>query len=298
MFQSVKDLARKIYDHDFGVHVLLADAAMSITNGFLDVFGYLDKRIVCWAHVERKIRENLVGITKDNKKKIKADLEAIHLATSNFAEIPSIDTHQLTLAFEWVKLNKRIVKLNKNDQVLDMFTSTEASGEANKNMSKSDLENNEWSTFDDYISSIQSIRYFTLYESKWELSICSCPYWNKNLFCKHRIGVAYNLNLTQFPGLNLNIEANAKSGRRKHAQEALIRRVSTGPVNPLMLTQEVIVAPTDPSINTTLLAIQSQNTQLNENIAPTGSYITIERISEAPITRKRGRPRKKTPKHC
>jgi hypothetical protein len=109
---------------------------------------------------------------------------------------------------------------------------------------------------------------------------------------KHTKSLHEELNLTQFPGLNLNIEANAKRGRRKHAQEALIRRVSTGPVNPLMLTQEVIEAPTEPSINTTSLAIQSQNTQLNENIAPTGSYITIERISEAPITRKRGRPRK------
>ena len=43
---------------------------------------------------------------------------------------------------------------------------------------------------------------------------------------------------SSFSGLNL--KANAKRGRRKQAATSLIPRHSTGPVNPLMTTQENI----------------------------------------------------------
>ena len=64
--------------------------------------------------------------------------------------------------------------------------------------------------------------------------MCSCPDWDKNLICKHVIGVAYRLDLCEFPGLDLNIEANKKRGRRKQATPALIQRTSTGPINPAL----------------------------------------------------------------
>lgn len=69
MFDTVKKLSKDLYDQEFDVHILLADAAMAITNGFLSVFGYLDKRIVCWAHVERHVKDHLKGLNKEIKKK-------------------------------------------------------------------------------------------------------------------------------------------------------------------------------------------------------------------------------------
>ncbi|RNA17298.1 hypothetical protein BpHYR1_044554 [Brachionus plicatilis] len=54
-------------------------------------------------------------------------------------------------------------------------------------------------------------------------SVCSCPDKDKNLICKHVIGVIYRLKLCEFPGLDLNLEAKNKQGRRKLATHALAK---------------------------------------------------------------------------
>ncbi|RNA13639.1 hypothetical protein BpHYR1_037885, partial [Brachionus plicatilis] len=59
----------------------------------------------------------------------------------------------------------------------------------------------EWFSFDDYIKEINSFRFVKFNQEVWESSLCSCPYWDKNLICKHVIGVAYRLKLCEFPGL-------------------------------------------------------------------------------------------------
>lgn len=64
MFTIIKELSKSIYNYDYNPHTLLADAAHAITNGFLSVFPVLKKRIVCWAHVERKIEEQLKGVAE------------------------------------------------------------------------------------------------------------------------------------------------------------------------------------------------------------------------------------------
>ncbi|RNA28508.1 hypothetical protein BpHYR1_012213, partial [Brachionus plicatilis] len=76
MFRTCKNLSFELYGHDLDPSVLLADAAGAITNGFKSVFR-LEKRIVCWAHVERKIDENLKGVDKDSKVQIKTDFKSI-----------------------------------------------------------------------------------------------------------------------------------------------------------------------------------------------------------------------------
>lgn len=207
------------------------------------------------------------------------------ITTKKFLEIPPIETHLWTLAFEWCKLNKRIIKLSRNDHVLYMFTSSEVSFEASKSMCKELLDKTHWNSFDDYKSQVTSIRYVKLDELRWESSVCSCVYWNKNYICKHTIGVAFNCKLTSFPGLDLNIEANARRGRRKKATEALVHRDSTGPVNPLMMTQNEIES--QPEVD-----LQVSTAQGIISHALGGSSITIEKIHTNTSNKKRGRPRK------
>jgi len=60
--------------------VLLADAAASITNGFVQVFNSPQRRVTCWAHVIRAIRKQQTKLRL--KKEIK---ELIQLDIINFA---------------------------------------------------------------------------------------------------------------------------------------------------------------------------------------------------------------------
>ncbi|RNA20293.1 hypothetical protein BpHYR1_031910 [Brachionus plicatilis] len=57
LFKAVKDLSKEIYNCDF------------------------NKRVVCWSHVERHIKDNLKGVQKDTKQRIKNDLVAIQCST-------------------------------------------------------------------------------------------------------------------------------------------------------------------------------------------------------------------------
>ena len=66
LFETIKDLSQKIFGHVFQIEILLADAAQAITNGFIKVFGNPRKRIVCWSHVEKKIEENIKGVSNIN----------------------------------------------------------------------------------------------------------------------------------------------------------------------------------------------------------------------------------------
>ena len=157
-----------------------------------------------------------------------------------------------------------------------MFTSSNIDYEANKQICKSFIETNVWVSFDEYSSFIESIRFVILNQSQWELSICSCAYWNNNLICKHTIAVVNHLNLNQFPALNLNIEAHTKRGRRKQAAQALEPRISTGPVNPLMVTIENMPNVTQ----STSIVLEQPNLVTYLVVASTssGSMISIEKI--------------------
>ncbi|RNA27771.1 hypothetical protein BpHYR1_027430 [Brachionus plicatilis] len=68
-----------------------------------------------------------------------------------------------------------------------------------------------------------------------------------DIFKKHVIGIGHQLELLEFPTLDLNIEKNSKRGRRKKALPALERN-STGPLN-LQIFRS-IQANIEPSIQT------------------------------------------------
>lgn len=176
-----------------------------------------------------------------------------------------------------------------------MFTSSEVDGQASKNDCYSFLDQNQWNSFDSYAKFINSIRSVSINDSNWQLSVCSCPYWQKNFVCKHTVGIANKLNLNTFPGLNLNIEANAKRGRRKQATAALVTRTSTGPVNPLMVTQdniELIDSIDLSSSNSTINQVSTPNVE-HSDIPPGTSRIIIIPLSNTNANKKkRGRPPK------
>ncbi|RMZ95603.1 hypothetical protein BpHYR1_006764 [Brachionus plicatilis] len=96
----------------------------------------------------------------------------------------------------------------------------------------------------------------------WELSTCSCQYWKKNFICKHVIGIGYQLELLEFPTLDLNIEKNSKRGRRKKALPALERN-STGPLNVQIFRS--IQANIEPSIQTQSATTSNQILSIDGN---------------------------------
>ena len=53
-----KRFGKKILAYEYNPRILVADSAKSITKGFKKVFK-LNKRIDCWAHVDRNIEKNI-----------------------------------------------------------------------------------------------------------------------------------------------------------------------------------------------------------------------------------------------
>ncbi|CAF1133814.1 unnamed protein product [Brachionus calyciflorus] len=220
MFKTVRDLSLQLYQWQYSPTVLIADAAQAITNGFKNVFE-LNKRITCWAHVERKIKERTNGIREQDL--IKADFNDLQsnvqekhfdiwLSESNKGALkPTIETKDWTFAYEWLKLGKRIVKYTVEDKLSYMFTSSKALANANKEKCKDYFAKVDgWTSFEEYLIWNYSMKCVNINLATWESSICSCYNWKKDKKCKHTIGVSYFLGLNDIPGLDLNIEGNSK----------------------------------------------------------------------------------------
>ena len=109
IFKCIKGLAFEIYGFDFNVSVILADAVLSIMSGFKLVFPELDKRIICWAHVNRKIDERLRGVEETIRGAITNDFEVFQ---STITE-PHINQAFELLYKKWQALN--------NQKINDMF---------------------------------------------------------------------------------------------------------------------------------------------------------------------------------
>ena len=61
--------------------ILVADGAAAITNGFIQAFGELIKRVMCWAHMIRKVDDKLSHIDDANiKLEIRDDICTLQLA--------------------------------------------------------------------------------------------------------------------------------------------------------------------------------------------------------------------------
>ncbi|CAF0718020.1 unnamed protein product [Brachionus calyciflorus] len=82
LFQTIKDLSFSLHGHIFQIQILLAGAAQAITNGFVKVFGSIEKRIVCWVHVDRIIEENIKGLSQDLKQALINDFRQLQSTAS------------------------------------------------------------------------------------------------------------------------------------------------------------------------------------------------------------------------
>ena len=65
---------------------LMADAAESITNGFMSAFNYasIDDfiRLMCWPHTDRNIEQHCKGLDEASLREIDTDIDDIQLMAS------------------------------------------------------------------------------------------------------------------------------------------------------------------------------------------------------------------------
>lgn len=83
-FRSLKTAVTEIFNAQLKPSTLIADAADSIKNGFVEVFGDKKKLVMCWAHVRRNVSKNLSKYIRDKKKQaaLMFDLDQLQLSRS------------------------------------------------------------------------------------------------------------------------------------------------------------------------------------------------------------------------
>lgn len=69
LFRTLKNTVLSLYSYDLTCKVLVCDAAKSIQNAFVQVFG--DDAIIrmCWAHAKRKFKQELSNLCKRSLKR-------------------------------------------------------------------------------------------------------------------------------------------------------------------------------------------------------------------------------------
>ena len=81
LFKSVSETSKKTDDFDYKPTVLIADNAPAITNGFVNAYINISKRVCCWAHVIRNIDIYLKPIKNEQSKiQIRYDICKIQLS--------------------------------------------------------------------------------------------------------------------------------------------------------------------------------------------------------------------------
>ena len=68
---------------DFAPTEIIADASGAITNGFTQVYGGPNRRIMCWIHMQRNIKKYLIGIPSKLQTKIISDIHHIQHSVSS-----------------------------------------------------------------------------------------------------------------------------------------------------------------------------------------------------------------------
>ena len=83
IFESVASCTRSIFEREFKPSVLVADGSHAISNGFEAAFGPGFSRVMCWAHVIRKVDERLRSISdKQTRAQIRSDISIIQLSSN------------------------------------------------------------------------------------------------------------------------------------------------------------------------------------------------------------------------
>lgn len=108
-----------------------------------------------------------------------------------FNDEPIIDNSDLLFAYKWNKKSKPFQHINDVYMVKSGKKSDFTRDEGKRYLS--DLESKTWTTFNEMISSLNSIRIVKVNRENWKLSSCTCSYWLKNYYCCHSIACCYRL---------------------------------------------------------------------------------------------------------
>ena len=118
-------------------------------------------------------------------------------------------------------------------------------------------------------------------EDDYLLSECSCPYWLKNLICKHALVVCHAKKLFKIPILDVEIESNNKRGRKKGIPTAFTRTEYIK-YNDQLFPREGLRLPIEHSATT------SQSTTRQLTVGEIAANISSEEIStEEPAPKKK-----------
>ncbi len=121
LFNSLKAAVSQVKKQNFQPRILLADAAQSITNGFISAFNISPLRLMCWAHVKTNLDKKLNMIKdKDIQAQIQQEIVVMQTATKRdifdqatklFFEKWASTNHQGVSEFctyfekNWIKIN-------------------------------------------------------------------------------------------------------------------------------------------------------------------------------------------------
>ncbi|RNA34394.1 hypothetical protein BpHYR1_042175 [Brachionus plicatilis] len=276
LFECIKEMTLQLFNFNYNPTVLLADAAMAITNGFKLVFTNLNKRIVCWAHVKRKLKEYLRGV--DHKSLILTDIHTLQGGTSE----KHFKVAVKLLARKWRSLNN--LKINEffeyflsqwfgeytigwYERYSEGYPSTNNALESTNNRSRSNIPH----------------YYSVQFEAKGFIT---------------GLDIRICLVLNVFPAVDIPVEGIRKKGRPKKAAPAL--------------TRNSVVPMFDFNINIQDNIIENQSMEFNvqqdliENIQEIENRLQIQSpniplefqvdtvltsIDNQPAKKKRGRPK-------
>lgn len=85
IFDSVKKGVKDVYNIDYHPKILIRDGAIAIQNGFDASYGDDGIGLMCWAHMRRKMMENLPAYIRDKKQRFEllADLDWLQLSKNH-----------------------------------------------------------------------------------------------------------------------------------------------------------------------------------------------------------------------
>lgn len=140
-----------------------------------------------------------------------------------FHTIPSISLPLWTAAYQWAKLNKKVIEGEDHTagsgQVF--YVSSTASGESITRDIVEAHQRTEWKTFSEF--QLRRYRVHTIYLDGDD-STCTCAYFVKAVQCKHTLGMKIRLKLTNVPpeAKTVPLGQKRKRGRPALAKKALI----------------------------------------------------------------------------
>ncbi|KAJ6648504.1 hypothetical protein Bhyg_03734, partial [Pseudolycoriella hygida] len=83
-FNAIKNIVRKIFQHDMNPKLLICDAAEAIHNGAKSVFGSKIVILMCWFHAKKAVKKNISRFVKDAhvQDEILSDMSLLNLSAN------------------------------------------------------------------------------------------------------------------------------------------------------------------------------------------------------------------------